>query len=260
MSLTNHAVGIGRCTQSGMTIPSFISSEMHLGGFPDQTELQIWIVNFWTDDCSKAKSLARALQWIKEIEAAKSLDDLITPKSITGKNVTVYAELDVLMATELKRCYNEYPQIRRMIRATSSKGQPISQRQSECLFDLRNYRAWRRDKKGKQSFTERKAGEFFSGRHLGLVQGRIVVFYMRMPRDIVRPCEKWWRRWKISPGASTVFSTESFNSLKASPATRAGNSLLVDGKMKNRSEIIDITPCVVLNTLEKMHLRHSLLK
>ena len=68
---------------------------MHLGGFPDQTELQIWIVNFRTDDCSKVKSLTRALQWIKEIEAAKSLDDLITPKSITGKNVTEYAELIV---------------------------------------------------------------------------------------------------------------------------------------------------------------------
>ena len=94
MSLTYNALGIGICTQSGMTIPSFISSEMHLGGFPDQTELQMWIVNFQTDDCSKAKSLTRALQWIKEIEAAKSLDDLITPKSITGKNVTVYAELD----------------------------------------------------------------------------------------------------------------------------------------------------------------------
>ena len=35
MSMTNHAVGVGICTQ-GMTIPSYLSSEMHLQKFPDQ--------------------------------------------------------------------------------------------------------------------------------------------------------------------------------------------------------------------------------
>ena len=38
-SMTNHAAGIGTCTQSGMTIPSYRSSEMHLGKFPDHTEI-----------------------------------------------------------------------------------------------------------------------------------------------------------------------------------------------------------------------------
>ena len=84
MSMTNHAAGIGTCTQGGMTFPSYPSSEMHLGRFPDHTEFQSWIVNFRTEVCSKAKNPTLALQWIKEIEAAKSLDDLITPKSITG--------------------------------------------------------------------------------------------------------------------------------------------------------------------------------
>ena len=67
-----------------MTIPSYPSSEMHLGKLPDHTEFQSWIVIFRTEDCSKAKNPTRALQWIKEIEVAKSLDDLNAPKSIRG--------------------------------------------------------------------------------------------------------------------------------------------------------------------------------
>ena len=63
---------------------------MHLGKFPNHTESQSWIVNFRTEVCSKAKNPTRALQWIKETEAAKSLDDLITPKSITGNDFTDY--------------------------------------------------------------------------------------------------------------------------------------------------------------------------
>ena len=79
-SMAHHTAGIGTCTQSGMINPSHPSSEMHLEKFPDHTEFQSWIVNFRTEVCSKAKNPTRALQWIKEIEAAKSLDDLITPK------------------------------------------------------------------------------------------------------------------------------------------------------------------------------------
>ena len=97
--MTNHAAGIGTFTQSYMTIPSYPSSEMHLGKFPDHTEFQSWIVEV----CAKAKSPTLALQWIKEIEAATSLDDLITPKSITGKDVPDYEELDMMMAAALKK-------------------------------------------------------------------------------------------------------------------------------------------------------------
>ena len=107
MSLTNHATGIGTCTQSGMTIPSYLSSEMHLGKFPDHTEFQSWIVNFRTEVCSKARNPTLALHLIKEIEAAKSLDDFITLKSITGKYFPDYEELDLVMAAALKRCYDK---------------------------------------------------------------------------------------------------------------------------------------------------------
>ena len=55
--MTNHATGIGTCTQ-GMTIPSYLSSEMHLQKIPNQTEFQSWIVNFRAEICAKAKNLA----------------------------------------------------------------------------------------------------------------------------------------------------------------------------------------------------------
>ena len=48
-----------------------------------------------------------ALQWMKEIEAAKSLDDLITPKSISGKDFTDYEELGMMMAAALNRYYDD---------------------------------------------------------------------------------------------------------------------------------------------------------
>ena len=62
---------------------------------------------------AKAKNPTLTLQWIKEIEAAKSLDDLITPKSITGKNFPDYEDLDVMMTTALKRCYDEQTHFRK---------------------------------------------------------------------------------------------------------------------------------------------------
>ena len=65
---------------------------MRLGKIPDHTEFHSWIVNFRTVVCSKAKNPTLAVQWIKEIEAAKSLDDLIIPKSVTGKDFPDYGE------------------------------------------------------------------------------------------------------------------------------------------------------------------------
>ena len=119
--MIHHAAGIGTCTQSDMINPSYPSSKMHLGN-------------------AKAKNPTRALQWIKEIEAAKSLDDLITPKSITGKDFPDYEELDMMMAAALKRCYekkaNTLPKEDQCRRAESSKGPPISQREANRLFDL----------------------------------------------------------------------------------------------------------------------------
>ena len=70
-------------------------------------------MNFRTEVWSKAKNPMLDLQWIKEIEAAKSLDDVITPKSITGKHFPDYEELDLMTAAALKRCYDKQTHFRK---------------------------------------------------------------------------------------------------------------------------------------------------
>ena len=62
-------------------------------------------------------------QWIKEIEAAKSLDDLITPKSITGEDFVDYEELDMMIAAALKRCYDKPTHFRTKISVEEQRAQ-----------------------------------------------------------------------------------------------------------------------------------------
>ena len=73
--------------------------------------------------CSIPKNPTRALQWIKDIEAAKSLDDLITPKSITDKEFPDYEELDLMMTSALKRCYDKRTHFRKKISVEEQRAQ-----------------------------------------------------------------------------------------------------------------------------------------
>ena len=63
------------------------------------------------------------LQWTKEIEAAESLDNLITPKQITGKNFLDYEELDSVVASALKRCYDKQTHFRKKISIEEQRAQ-----------------------------------------------------------------------------------------------------------------------------------------
>ena len=141
MSMTSyHVASFGTCTQSGMTITSYLSSEMHLGKFPDHTELQSWIANFRTEVCSKAKNPTLALQWIMEIETAKSLEALVTPKSITGKDFFDYQELDLMVAAASKRCYDKHTHFRKKTSVEEKRAQKRTTDFSDegnCLFGLR---------------------------------------------------------------------------------------------------------------------------
>ena len=99
-----------------------------------------WIVHFRKEVCSKAKNPTLALQWIKEIEAAKSLDNLITPKSTTGKDFPDYAELDLMRSAALKRCYDKQTNFRKKLSVEEQRAQKdnrFSQCETNCLFGLR---------------------------------------------------------------------------------------------------------------------------
>ena len=69
----------GTFSHHGMTdYPRFAISEMHLGNFPDSLVFQTWKVNFKTEVCSKTANHHLTMQWIKEVETAKSIDELMT--------------------------------------------------------------------------------------------------------------------------------------------------------------------------------------
>ena len=125
--MTNHAVGIGTCTQS-MTIPSHVFSEMHLQKISDQTEFLSWIVNFQTMVCAKAKNLALVLQWIKKSkQPARWRSSSIRNQPNTGKDFSDYEELDLMMSAELKWCYSIY-EITERRAVTRQKGEKLLHR------------------------------------------------------------------------------------------------------------------------------------
>ena len=67
-------------------------------------KIQCWKVNFKTEVCSKSPDPNLTMQWIKEVEIARSIDDLKTSRSITGRtDVTDYDVLDAMIASAWKK-------------------------------------------------------------------------------------------------------------------------------------------------------------
>ena len=71
--------------------------------FPDSTDVQCSKVNFKTEVCSNSRCPTIAMLWIKEVEVAKSVDDLMTSQSIEGRFFLVFEMLDAKIASALKR-------------------------------------------------------------------------------------------------------------------------------------------------------------
>ena len=144
-------------------------------------------MKFRADVHADAKNLALAFKWIKKIEPTSSLKDLIDPKSITGKDFSDYEELDMMMAAEVKWCYDI------------------------ALFDLRNYRAWSRykTKREKNSYTERKTEECFQWKTSESCSRRDACSFLHTTGDRETTWDEVEIRKKFSPRASILFSTES---------------------------------------------------
>ena len=88
----------------------FQTSQMHLGKFP---------VNFKTEVCSKSAGPNLTMQWIKEVEIAKSIDDLMASRSITMRtDFTDYDVFDAMIASAWKKQFAYM--ILRALRALSS--------------------------------------------------------------------------------------------------------------------------------------------
>ena len=117
-------------------------SEMHLGKFPDSLELQSWKVNFKTEVCAKSAFPHLTVHWIKEVEIAKSIDKLMTPRSIVKRTDFLdYDMLDAMIASALKKLFDKYTHFRTRVCVEEQRAQKhdrfILTREADCLHNLR---------------------------------------------------------------------------------------------------------------------------
>ena len=87
-----------------MDYPRHAISELHLGKFTDSFELQSLNVNFKTGICANSVLPQVTMHWVKELEIAKRIDDLVTSQSITGRrDFTHYDMFDTMIASALQK-------------------------------------------------------------------------------------------------------------------------------------------------------------
>ena len=99
-------------------------SELHLGKFTTCTEFQSWKVNLKTEVCSKTADPHVTMHWVKEVEIAKSIDDLMTSRSIVGRTeFTDYDLLDAMNASALKKLLDRHVYFRRRVSVEEQRAQ-----------------------------------------------------------------------------------------------------------------------------------------
>ena len=107
-----------------MDYPRFPISEMHLGTFTDSMEIQCWKVNFKTQVFSKTADPHLTMHWIKEVETAKSIDELLTSRSKVGRtDFPDYDMLDAMIASALKELLNRHVHFRRRVSVEEQRAQ-----------------------------------------------------------------------------------------------------------------------------------------
>ena len=188
LSMTNHALGIWICTQVAWQF-RVISTRRCICKIPWPNEISELDREFPSWSLCKSEESRARIAADQEIEASSSLKDFINLKSITGRDFSDYEELDLMMAAELKWCYDI----------------------AYLIYEITERRAVTRQEGRKILTPSGRLKNVFSGRQLGLVQEEtLVVFYTRIPRETVRTT---WNeveiRRKFSPRASLLFSIES---------------------------------------------------
>ena len=70
-----------------MDHPRIPFTEWNLGNFPDSMDFQSWKINFRTEVCLRTDDPEVTMLWIKEVEIAKSIDELVTSRSNTRQHL-----------------------------------------------------------------------------------------------------------------------------------------------------------------------------
>ena len=102
----------------------FTISEMHLGKLPDSLEFQSWKVNFKTEVCSKTADPHLTMHWIKEVEMAKSIDELVTSRSmVVRSDFPDYEMLDAIIASASRKLLDKHVHFRRRVSVEEQRAQ-----------------------------------------------------------------------------------------------------------------------------------------
>ena len=216
MSMTNRAVGIGICIHNGMTIPSYLSSEMHLQKIPWPNGIPMLDREF----------PSRSLRKGEESRARIAVDQENRSNQLAGwphqSEINYGVKNSLIMKNWIWWWRQNWNGATISIR-TSKRGSASKSRELKRTTDfseevrlliwstkLQSMEPWQKERSNILTRSGRLEN-VFSGRQLGLAQGEtLVVCYTRMPRETVRTTwDEVERRKKISLGGSILFSTES---------------------------------------------------
>ena len=123
--------------------PRFPISEAHLRKFLTLRNSKAGKSTLGLKLAQKTVDPHLTMQWIKEVQTAKSTDDLMTSRSIVGRtDFTDYDMLDAMIASALKKLLlDKHVHFRQRVCVEEQRAQirQIFTRKANCLHDLRTY-------------------------------------------------------------------------------------------------------------------------
>ena len=119
--------------------PRIPITEWNLGKFPDTVKFQSWKVNFRPEVCLRTADPQITMVWIKEVDIAKSIEELVASRSVTGQHNFLDFDMPDVIASLLKKLLNTQsnPKKSKCRRAASSEGRPILTRKTNCAHGSR---------------------------------------------------------------------------------------------------------------------------
>ena len=99
-------------------------TEWNLGKFPDSVEFQSWKINFRNEVCTRTAESQVTMLWIREVEVGKSIDELVTSRSITKQHdFPDFDMLDAMIASALKKLINTQSTFRKRASVEEQRAQ-----------------------------------------------------------------------------------------------------------------------------------------
>ena len=91
----------------------------------------------------RTAELQVTMQWVKEVEIAKSIVELMTSRSITGRtDFPDYDLLDAMIVSALKKLLDTHVYFRKRVRVEEQRAQKYERflmREANCIHDLRAF-------------------------------------------------------------------------------------------------------------------------